>query len=83
MFDLDEDIQQPNYKEIIFGPTSYHDAMNCVKPHLHSTLKLLAKNPLQSEAKTTPKAFHCCGESDDRIDDFLDEEDSVYGNNTQ
>jgi hypothetical protein len=32
--------------------------------------------------KTTPRAFHCCGENGDHINDFLDEEDSVYGNNT-
>jgi hypothetical protein len=46
MFDLDEDIQQPNYREIIFGAISYHDVVNCVKPHLHNTLKLSANNPL-------------------------------------
>jgi hypothetical protein len=46
MFDLDEDIQQPNYIEIISRATCYHDVMNCVKTHLHSTLKLSAKNPL-------------------------------------
>jgi len=46
MFDLDEDIQQPNYREILSIATSYHDGLNRVKPHLHSTLKLLAKTPL-------------------------------------
>jgi hypothetical protein len=46
MFNSDEDIQQPNYKEILFIVTNYHDALNCVKPHLHSTLKLPTKNPL-------------------------------------
>jgi hypothetical protein len=46
MFDSDEDIQQPNYREIISIATSYHNAMNGVKPHLHSILKLPTKNPL-------------------------------------
>ncbi len=46
MSNSNEDIQQPNYKEILFGATNYHDDGNCVKPHLHSTLKLPTKNPL-------------------------------------
>jgi hypothetical protein len=46
MSDSNEDIQQPNYKENLYGATNYHDDVNCVKPHLHNTLKLLAKNPL-------------------------------------
>jgi hypothetical protein len=46
MFDSNEDIQQPNYREIISGATNYHDDANRVKPHLHSTLKLPTKNPL-------------------------------------
>ncbi|KAH9570870.1 hypothetical protein CY35_02G063500 [Sphagnum magellanicum] len=83
MSDSDEDIQLPNYREILSGATSYHDAVNRVKPHLHSTLKLPAKNPLQPEAKATPRDFHHRGESDDHRNDFLDEEDSIYGNSTQ
>jgi peptide methionine sulfoxide reductase MsrA len=43
MFDSDEDIQKPNYKEILSGATNYHDV---VKAHFHSTLKVLTKNPL-------------------------------------
>jgi len=46
MFDLHEDNQQPNYTKITSGTTSYHDVVNCVKPHLHSTLKLFTNNPL-------------------------------------
>jgi hypothetical protein len=46
MFDSDEDIQKPNYKEILSGATSYHDVINRVKTHFHSTLKVLTKNPL-------------------------------------
>jgi hypothetical protein len=46
MFDSDEDIQQPNYREILSGATNYHDVVNHVKAHPHSTLKLLTKNPL-------------------------------------
>jgi hypothetical protein len=46
MSNSNEDIQQPNYKEIFFGATSYHDDGNHVKPHLHNTLKLPTKNPL-------------------------------------
>jgi hypothetical protein len=83
MSDSDENIQLPNYREILSGATSYHDAVNRVKPHLHSTLKLPAKNPLQPEAKATPRDFHRRGESDDHRNDFLDEEDSIYGNSTQ
>jgi hypothetical protein len=83
MSDSDEDIQLPNYREILSGATSYHDAVNRVKPHLHSTLKLPAKNPLQPQAKATPRDSHRRGESDDHRNDFLDEEDSIYGNSTQ
>jgi hypothetical protein len=39
MFDSDEDIQQPNYKEILSRATSYHDVVNHVKAHFHSILK--------------------------------------------
>jgi hypothetical protein len=46
MFNSNEDIQQPNYREIISGVTNYHDVVNRVKAHFHSTLKLLTKNPL-------------------------------------
>jgi hypothetical protein len=46
MSNSNEDIQQPNYEEIFFGATSYHDDGNRVKPHLHTTLKLPTKNPL-------------------------------------
>lgn len=46
MFNLDENIQQQNYKEILSRATNYHDAVNCVRPHFHSTLKLSANNPL-------------------------------------
>ncbi len=82
MFNLNEKIQQPNYKEILSRATSYHDVVNCMKPHFHNTLKLSTKSPLQPEIKATPRAFHHCGESDDHINDFRDEEDSVCGNNT-
>jgi hypothetical protein len=46
MFNLNENIQQPNYKEILSKATDYCDAVNCVKSHFHGTLKLSAKNPL-------------------------------------
>jgi hypothetical protein len=46
MFNSYENIQQPNYMKIFSRATNYHDVVNHVKPHLHSILKLLAKNPL-------------------------------------
>lgn len=46
MSNSNEDIQQPNYMEILFVATNYPDAINRVKPHLHNTLKLLTNNPL-------------------------------------
>jgi hypothetical protein len=46
MSNSNEDIQQPNYMEILFVATNYPDAINRVKPHLHNTLKLSTKNSL-------------------------------------
>ncbi len=83
MSNSNEDIQQPNYMEILFVATNYPDAINRVKPHLHNTLKLSTKNSLQPKAKATPMAFCHCGENDDHKNDFLDEENNVCGNSRQ